>query len=71
MSFCCPFRRCLSAAEADSAVPIASVADYIGGSSDVVCFGHSLGGTLALAAELRRPGTFAAIFLYEPVIASG
>ena len=36
-----------------------------------MCFGHSLGGTLALAAELRRPGTFAAMFLYEPVIASG
>ena len=41
------------------------------GSGDVACFGHSLGGTLALAAELRRPGTFAAMFLYEPVIAAG
>ena len=37
----------------------------------VVCFGHSLGGTLALAAELRRPGIFAAMFVYEPVISDG
>jgi pimeloyl-ACP methyl ester carboxylesterase len=36
-----------------------------------ICFGHSLGGTLALAAELRRPGTFAAMFVYEPVISDG
>ena len=38
---------------------------------EVFCFGHSVGGTLALAAEMRRPGTFAAMFLYEPVILTG
>ena len=38
---------------------------------EVVCFGHSVGGTLALAAEIRRPGTFVAMFVYEPVIVNG
>jgi predicted alpha/beta superfamily hydrolase len=30
--------------------------------------GHSLGGVAALAAEVRQPGTFEAMYLFEPVI---
>lgn len=31
-------------------------------------FGHSLGGGLAAMAESRRPGSFAALWLFEPII---
>jgi pimeloyl-ACP methyl ester carboxylesterase len=31
-------------------------------------FAHSLGGVAALAAEIRQPGTFRAMYLFEPVI---
>jgi len=31
-------------------------------------FGHSLGGGLSVLAEARRPGTFRALYLYEPAI---
>jgi pimeloyl-ACP methyl ester carboxylesterase len=30
--------------------------------------GHSMGGTALLMAELRRPGTFARLWLYEPIV---
>ena len=30
-------------------------------------FGHSAGGLAATLAEQRRPGTFSAMYLYEPV----
>ena len=33
-----------------------------------LAFGHSGGGLAAAIAEARRPGTFAALYLYEPVI---
>lgn len=33
-----------------------------------VGFGHSLGGTALLLAEAARPGTFAAIYCYEPIL---
>ncbi len=32
-------------------------------------FGHSSGGAVLLLAEQRRPGTFAAIYAYEPILA--
>lgn len=35
-----------------------------------LAFGHSCGGTLLLLAEQQRPGTFSAIYAYEPVVAS-
>ncbi|MEO5678274.1 MAG: alpha/beta hydrolase [Acidimicrobiales bacterium] len=35
-----------------------------------VGFGHSCGGALLLLAEERRPGTFSAIYAYEPVVLS-
>ncbi len=31
-------------------------------------FGHSVGGAALLAAEQRRPGTFARLYVYEPII---
>jgi pimeloyl-ACP methyl ester carboxylesterase len=34
----------------------------------IVGVGHSLGGAALLLAEQRRPGTFAALHLYEPVV---
>jgi len=33
-----------------------------------VAFGHSCGGAVVLHAEARRPGTFTAIYAYEPVV---
>jgi pimeloyl-ACP methyl ester carboxylesterase len=38
------------------------------GVEDLVAVGHSKGGAALLLAEQRRPGTFAALWLYEPVV---
>ncbi|MEW5318207.1 MAG: hypothetical protein WDW38_009447 [Sanguina aurantia] len=32
------------------------------------CFGHSIGGSMAVLMELTRPGTFKAIFCFEPIL---
>lgn len=34
----------------------------------LVGFGHSVGGAALLLAEARRPGTFAGIYCYEPIV---
>ena len=34
------------------------------------CFGHSGGGQVALAVEAQQPGTFAAVYAYEPVLST-
>jgi pimeloyl-ACP methyl ester carboxylesterase len=36
-----------------------------------LAFGHSAGGAALLLAEERRPGTFAALYCYEPVVYPG
>ena len=38
------------------------------GIDDLVAVGHSKGGAALLLAEQRRPGTFAALWCYEPVV---
>jgi pimeloyl-ACP methyl ester carboxylesterase len=41
----------------------------LGGTDDgLLAVGHSMGGALLLRAELRRPGTFRGLYLYEPVV---
>lgn len=35
---------------------------------EVFAFGHSCGGAALLAAEMRAPGSFAAIYCYEPTV---
>ncbi len=38
------------------------------GVNDLVAVGHSKGGAALLLAEQRRPGTFAALYCFEPVV---
>lgn len=48
-----------------------ALADRGGGATRAerpVGFGHSLGGTALLLAEAREPGTFAALYCYEPIL---
>ena len=47
-----------------------AVVDALASKERPLAFGHSCGGTLLLLAEQRRPGTFDAIYAYEPVVAS-
>ena len=42
--------------------------DALGISARPYGFGHSMGGAALALAELARPGTFEALYLYEPVI---
>ncbi len=46
-----------------------AVVDAVGG-GPVRAFGWSIGGAAITAAELRRPGTVKAAFIFEPIIAS-
>ena len=43
------------------------VVDHVGAET-VHGFGHSMGGAALLGAESERPGTFASIFTFEPVV---
>jgi len=47
-----------------------AVAAGSAGDGRPVGIGHSLGGTALLLAEAARPGTFAALFCYEPILVS-
>ncbi len=46
---------------------ILAVVDDLGG-GPLIAAGHSKGGASLLLAEQRRPGTFEALYLYEPVV---
>lgn len=67
-------------AHGDSPLPVGRELDWYGLAADVLAvvdglalehpygFGHSSGGTAVLMAEQARPGTFSAIYCFEPVI---
>lgn len=52
------------------AAGVVAVLDDLGlsGAGEAFAIGHSQGGYAVLEAELRRPGTFRSIFVYEPVV---
>lgn len=47
---------------------VLAVVDGLGLDGPVPAVGHSKGGASLLLAEARRPGTFSALFCYEPII---
>ncbi|MCX7619885.1 MAG: alpha/beta hydrolase [Acidimicrobiales bacterium] len=47
---------------------LAVVAELAPSGEQIVAAGHSKGGAALLLAEQRRPGTFAAVWCYEPVV---
>lgn len=49
------------------AVDVLTAVDHLG-LVDPIGFGHSCGGASLLLAEERRPGTFASLYCYEPVV---
>jgi pimeloyl-ACP methyl ester carboxylesterase len=46
---------------------ILAVVDHLGG-GPLIAAGHSKGGASLLLAEQRRPGTFTALYLFEPIV---
>ena len=58
----------------DTASDVLAVLDAVRGAAGdrfggpVIGVGHSMGGAAVLLAEIARPGTFAAIWAYEPIV---
>lgn len=53
---------------ADDVLAVVDELGVIAGQGPLVAAGHSKGGAALLLAEQRRPGTFAALWCYEPVV---
>ena len=47
---------------------VEAVVDHLGSDCRLFAFGHSMGGAVSILAEARRPGTFAGIYAFEPII---
>ncbi len=45
------------------------VVDELEDELPILAFGHSMGAAVSLLTEARRPGTFRAIYAYEPIVA--
>ncbi|MDX1385549.1 MAG: alpha/beta fold hydrolase, partial [Thermoanaerobaculia bacterium] len=47
---------------------IEAVVDHLDARGRLFAFGHSMGAAVSLLAETRRPGTFVAIYGFEPIV---
>jgi pimeloyl-ACP methyl ester carboxylesterase len=47
---------------------VAAAIEAIGAPGPLYAFGHSMGAAVTLLAEARRPGTFRAIYTFEPIV---
>jgi pimeloyl-ACP methyl ester carboxylesterase len=52
----------------DDALATIDALDALGAGAPRFVIGHSMGGTTPLLVEVARPGTFAAMALYEPIV---